>query len=145
MNTSFLIIPFISLALISACNQADNSKNVPENIKNIFMKSHPNATILKWNDESPVWEAKYKDGDETGAVSYNADCAITETELVVNETQLPNDSLIPNYIKTNYPNEKIQSCEKITKANGSITYEIQITGKEVVFDHAGKFLEVEKD
>jgi hypothetical protein len=128
---------------ISACQSS--KPEAPSAIQDAFKKLHPDATILQWNDESPVWEAKYKEGDEKGAVSFDASGEITETELVIDEVQLPNSPIIPEYIKTNYPGEKIQGCEKIILANGTVTYEIQITGKELVFDDRGKFLAIEPD
>lgn len=140
-----LLVPIVSIILLAACNQAAKTRQVPTNISEAFVKLHPNATILKWNDEPPIWEAKYKDGEEKGAVSFNDKAEVTETELVIAESQLPNASVIPDYIKTHYPNEKIQGCEKITKQDGSNTYEIQITGKEIVFDGEGKYLSEEKD
>jgi hypothetical protein len=140
-----IVFSLIVLSVLSACNQITKTRQVPTNIAEAFVKLHPNATILQWNDEPPIWEAKYKDGKEKGAVSFNDKAEVTETELVVSESELPNASLIPDYIKANYPNEKIQGCEKITKQDGSIIYEIQITGKEIVFDATGKYLSEEKD
>lgn len=140
-----LLFPIISILLLAACNQPSKNREVPTNISEAFVKLHPNATILKWNDEPPIWEAKYKDGEETGAVSFNEKAEVTETELVISESQLPNASVIPDYIKAHYPNEKIQGCEKIAKQDRTTTYEIQITGKEIVFDAEGKYLSEEKD
>lgn len=140
-----LLTSIICIVLLAACNQAAKTREVPTNISEAFIKLHPNATILKWNDEHPIWEAKYQDGEEKGAVSFNAKAEVTETELVISENLLPNASVIPDYIKTHYPNEKIKGCEKITKADGTIIYEIQITGKEIVFDGSGKYLSEEKD
>ena len=140
-----LLTSIICIVLLAACNQAAKTREVPTNISEAFIKLHPNATILKWNDEHPIWEAKYQDGEEKGAVSFNAKAEVTETELVISENLLPNASVIPDYIKTHYPNEKIKGCEKIAKADGTIIYEIQITGKEIVFDGSGKYLSEEKD
>ena len=140
-----LLTSIICIVLLAACNQAAKTRQVPTNISEAFIKLHPNAAILKWNDEHPIWEAKYQDGEEKGAVSFNAKAEVTETELVISENLLPNASVIPDYIKTHYPNEKIKGCEKITKADGTIIYEIQITGKEIVFDGSGKYLSEEKD
>ena len=140
-----ILIPIISILLMAACNQSSKTREVPSNIEEAFTKLHPNATIEKWNDEPPIWEAKYKDGEEKGAVSFNDKAEVVETELVVSENELPNAPIIPDYIKANYLNEKIQGCEKITKQDGTIIYEIQITGKEIVFDREGKYLSVEKD
>lgn len=140
-----LLTSIICIVLLAACNQAAKTREVPTNISEAFIKLHPNATILKWNDEHPIWEAKYQDSEEKGAISFNAKAEVTETELVISENLLPNASVIPDYIKTHYPNEKIKGCEKITKADGTIIYEIQITGKEIVFDGSGKYLSEEKD
>lgn len=140
-----LLTSIICIVLLAACNQAAKTREVPTNISEAFIKLHPNATILKWNDEHPIWEAKYQDGEEKGAISFNAKAEVTETELVISENLLPNASVIPDYIKTHYPNEKIKGCEKIAKADGTIIYEIQITGKEIVFDGSGKYLSEEKD
>jgi hypothetical protein len=147
-NATMNKIIFLSLIAViglSACNQAGNTRQVPTNISEAFSKLHPTATILKWNDEPPIWEAKYKDGGEKGAVSFNSKAEITETELVITESQLPNATVIPSYIKLHYPNDNIKGCEKVTKQDGSITYEIQVTGKEIVFDASGKYLSEEKD
>ena len=141
------IVVYIALSaiILSACNQSAKTRQVPTNISEAFTKLHPKAIILKWNDEPPIWEAKYKDGKETGAVSFNDKAEVTETELVIAESQLPNGSVIADYIKSHYTGEKLQRCEKVTKSNGTITYEIQITGKEIVFDGEGKYLSEEKD
>ncbi|WP_366184557.1 hypothetical protein [Flavobacterium ovatum] len=134
-----------ALFAFTACKQSSTSREVPENIKMAFVQSHPHAVILKWNDEPPFWEVKYKEATEKGAVSYDKNAVITETELVITKDLLPNGTTIPDYIKVNYPKEKIQGYEKITTASGMITYEIQITGQEIVFDVNGKYLLEEKD
>lgn len=141
------IVILCAFALISlfACNQAAKTREVPANISEAFTQLHKNATILKWNDEPPIWEAKYKDGEEKGAVSFNDKAEVVETELVISESQLPNASVIPDYIKAHYPNENIQGCERISKQDGTHTYEIQITGKEIVFDAEGNYITEEAD
>jgi len=143
MKKLSILLPVIMISF--GCNQHSKHREAPDDIVAAFKKHHPNATILKWNDESPVWEAKYTDEKEKGAVTYDKDANIIETELVIEESELPHQPAIPEYIKTKYPGEKIQSCEKVEKKDGTITYEIQITGKEIVFDAAGKYLDEEPD
>lgn len=133
------------MALYVSCKNSKNPEEAPENIREVFIKMHPKATILNWVDESPIWEAKYKDGQEQGAVSFDQDGMVTETELVIEKNQLPNFQIIDEYIHSQYPNEKPQQYEKVTKENGTISYEIQITGKELVFDSRGEFTSVEPD
>ncbi len=139
-------IILLSLVLVSAaCQNSQNKGDAPEKIKKAFVKMHPEATILKWVDESPIWEAKYKEGQEKGAVSFDQEGVVTETELVIEEAQLPNLQIIQGYIRTNFPKEKAQQYEKVTRADGTVTYEIQITGKELVFDASGTFSGIEPD
>ena len=148
MKKTILLSLTISLF---ACNQNPKEKQlseqrrVPEQIETAFKKLHPKATILKWNDEPPIWEAKYQEETEHGAVSFNENSEVVETELVIAESELQNLPSIPKYIKENYPTEIIKGCEKIDKQNGTTIYEIQITGKELLFDHTGKFLSEELD
>lgn len=131
--------------LIGLSCQNPKKREAPEVVKEAFHKMHPNATVTKWNDEPPMWEAKYEDGDEEGAVSLDPKGKVTETELVIKQNRLPNPKMIQGYIRDNYPGESPDHFEKITKPDGTITYEIQITGKELVFDHNGKFLTEELD
>lgn len=100
---------------------------------------------MKWNDEPPIWEAKYKDGVEKGAVSFNDKAKVVETELVIRQDELPNASRIPEYMKAHYPQEQMVRFERITKEDGGINYEIQITDQEIVFDGEVNYLSEEKD
>lgn len=140
------IIILLLVVTFYSCNQNSNEqRKVPQIIEEAFKKLHPTATILKWNDEPPIWEAKYQEGKEKGAVSFDSDAQVKETELVINEGELENLPSISKYIKENYPAETIKGCEKIDKQNGIIIYEIQITGKELLFDSTGSFLSEELD
>lgn len=131
--------------LFVACGGAEPARTPPERIVAAFTQLYPQAHITKWNDEPPNWEAKYTLGTVIGAVSFNANAEVIETELVVSESQVPDMSAIQEYVTAHYPSEKIQRCEMITAQNGTITYEIQITGKELVFDARAAFIKEEQD
>jgi hypothetical protein len=45
-----------------------------------------------------------------------------------------------DYIKQNFPNEKIKEIAKITNANGMITYEAEIKGTDYIFDAQGNLI-----
>ncbi|QNF31205.1 PepSY-like domain-containing protein (plasmid) [Adhaeribacter swui] len=140
-----LLVLISSIVALSACTPDTQSQKVPKQIVAAFQKIHPEANITQWNDESPIWEAKYKNSQEIGAVSFNPKGEVVETELEIDDSQLTNQTAILEYIHSKYPKEEMQSIEKITKQDGNITYEIQITGKELVFDSQGNFLEEELD
>lgn len=140
-NKSFALLAIVVLAACSGKKEA----TPPEKIAAAFRVMHPDAVINQWNDESPIWEAKYTEGSTKGAVSFDQNAKVTETELVLPENELPNISTVKGYITANYPDEKIQRCEKIQKTGGDLTYEIQITDKELIFDSTGNFLAEEPD
>ena len=74
-----LIILFILFAVI-ACNPSKKEVAVPENIKTAFSKIHPNATDVRWVQEPPIFEAKFTDGEMKGAVSFDENAEVVETE-----------------------------------------------------------------
>jgi hypothetical protein len=138
-----LIILF-ALAVAMAC-QPKKDVTVPGIIKESFEKIHPNATDVQWIEEPSIFEAKFTDGKTKGAISFNEKGEIVETEEVIEQDNLPNLPGIIEYIKTSYPGEIIEQSEKITKHDGTVVYELQIKGKELVFDSQGKFLKEEAD
>lgn len=140
-----LLIVLCLWVSISACQSSKNKVAVPDNIKNAFAQVHPNATDIRWIEEPGIYEAKFSDGTMKGAVSFNEKGDVVETEEVIGQDNLPNLVSIIEYIRTSYPGESIQQCEKITKQDGSIIYELQIQGKELVFNSEGQFLEEEPD
>lgn len=135
----------LALVILAACGEKKQKSTPPEKTVEVFRNLRPNAVIDQWNDESPIWEAKYTDGSEKGAISFDQDSNVTETELVLSEHELPNLEMVKSFIIANYPQEKMIRCEKFTKIGGDITYEVQVTGKELVFDSAGNFLAEEPD
>ncbi len=145
MKKIILVLLNCLICSFAFTQKIQSTAQVPSKIEIAFKRMYPKALIQKWNDESPIWEAKYVNGAEKGAVSFNQDAKVVETELVIQANRLPSDHSIQKYIKSNYPNERIRGYEKITKANGIITFEIQIKGKELVFDAKGNFKEEELD
>jgi hypothetical protein len=76
-------------------------------------------------------------------VSFNAQGEVVETELVIAYAELP--AAVLDHIRENYPAEHPQGAERITQRDGTVTYEVQVTGKELVFDAQGAFVEEEMD
>lgn len=144
MNVKIRMVMACSMAF-SACTGGMSGRQPPEKIVAAFDRMYPQAHVTKWNDEPPIWEAKYTLGTMSGAVSFDANAEVTETELVIPENQLRAPLSVHEYITAHYPKERIQHCELVTKQNGTVTYEIQITGKELVFDAQGAFLQEEPD
>lgn len=136
---------FLSAFAIATACQPKKEVVVPDIIKESFEKIHASATNVLWIEEPPMFEAKFTDGLMKGAVSFNEKGEVVETEEVIEQDKLPNLTGIIDYIDTHYPGESIKQSEKITKQDGTVVYELQITEKELVFDADGNFLEEEPD
>lgn len=116
---------------------------VPALIRSTLAKKHPDARNLEWERAEPYYEAIFTLNKTHRAIKFDTQGRVAETEVGMPVSKIP--APIARYMKTHYPAERIQAAETVTKADGTKSYEIRITGMEVVFDNAGKFLEEEKD
>jgi hypothetical protein len=46
-------------------------------------------------------------------------------------------------VKAHYPGAKISEAGKVTDANGKISYEAEVKGKDLVFDENGNFVKID--
>jgi hypothetical protein len=69
---------------------------------------------------------------------YEANGTMTESEMDIKVSDLPASVLA--YVKENYKGKKIKEGAKITKSDGTVNYEAEVDGKDVIFDATGKFL-----
>lgn len=98
---------------------------------------------LQWERAAPYYEAVFTLAGNHRAIKFDTKGHVAETEVGMPVANLP--AAIKTYMKAHYPKEKIQAAETVTKASGERSYEIRITGMEIVFDAAGTFREEEKD
>ena len=93
--------------------------------------------------EGGNFEAGFKKDSKEMSAVYQANGILMESETSIKESELPASVL--NYVKSNYEGKKIKEPAKITKADGSINYETEVDGKDLIFDSKGNFLKVSKD
>lgn len=137
-----MISAFVFTAILSAKCQKVNASKVPNAVKISFAKAFA-GTTAKWEKENGQYEAGFtKEGKEMSAL-FNADGTMTESEVSINQSELPANVLA--YVKANYKGKTIKESAKITKADGSIVYEAEVNGKDVIFDEKGKFIKAVKE
>ena len=118
--------------------QIMQEKNVPTNVKSTFQKKYPTATAVKWDKEGEKYEASFDLNKTDNSVSLDAQGNSIETEVEIELTQLPKGIL--DYIKIHYAGKQGKEGAKITDAKGTVTYEIEIKGMDLIFDYNGKFI-----
>jgi len=123
--------------------QKMQEKDVPSNVKAAFKKQYPAAKQVKWDREDAKYEASFALNKIDNSVLIDAQGNIVETEVEIELNQLP--KRVGEYVKINYAGEEIMEAAKIIDAKGTITYEAEIKGMDLIFDSNGKFVKAEKD
>jgi len=118
--------------------QKMEEKEVPAPVKTAFQKNFPQAKVEKWEKEGDNFEAEFELNKSEQSVLFDAQGIIIETEIEIEISQLPNGVL--DYVKTNYKGQSVKEAAKITDTKGTVTYEAEIKGRDLLFDSNGKFI-----
>ena len=127
---------FIGLLAIMFCltvtvnAQKLKADKVPAAVKSSFTKLHPGVSA-KWEMEDKNYEVGFTSkGQETTEV-YTANGSLIETEVATKLSELP------AAVQAKLKGMKVTETAKITKANGTVIYEAEVKGKDLLFDANG--------
>ena len=123
--------------------QKTQDKNVPAIIKSAFQKQYPDAKEVKWETENGNYEAEFEQTETDYSVLLDASGNIIETEIEISVDALPANA--KEYVSQNHAGQKIKEAAKITDAKGTVTYEVEIKGTDLVFDSNGVFIKEVKE
>ena len=126
----------------AACAQRLDASKVPAAVKSSFAKQYPGVTA-KWEKEAGNYEVNFKQNGTTMSALYDANGNPQETEMDIKVTELP--ATVQAYVKEHYKGKTVKEAAKITKADGTVNYEAEVGGVDVIFDVSGKFLNEAKD
>jgi hypothetical protein len=113
-------------------NENNEHINVPVVVKTALKQKYPEAKNVGWEKENGNYEANW--GGKSGE-----DIEIVKA-IPVNK--LPENVII--YVNTHYKGSKITEAGRVTDAQGKLSYEAEVKGKDVIFDEDGKFVRSEK-
>ncbi len=136
----FLLIVFVA-SNVNA--QRIDASKVPAAVKASFAKQFPSMTSNKWDMEDGDYEANFTQDEKAMSAVFSANGTFKESEVDINISELPAGIL--DYVKAHYNGKKATEAAKVTKANGTVNYEAEVNGKDVIFDSNGKYLREEKD
>lgn len=126
----------------SACAQKIDASKIPAAVKVSFAKQYPGA-VAKWEKEDGKFEAGFKQNGNTMSALFEANGTMNESEMDIKIADLP--ASVTAYVKEHYKGKSIKEGAKITKADGTVNFEAEVDGKDVIFDADGKFLREMKD
>ena len=125
----------------SASAQKLKESDVPATVKASFAKQFPGVTA-KWEKEDGKYEANFKQGSNIMSAMFESIGIFLESEVDIKIADLP--ATVLAYVKEHYKGKTIKEGAKITKANGTVNYEAEVDGKDVIFDANGKFIKEAK-
>ena len=137
-----IIIILVAALLCGTCAIAQQKKDAPSDIKATFAKAYSRATKVKWEKEGDKYEASFVLNGKEMSVLYNSNGTAEETETKIAVTELPAKAKAYALSKGN-----VKEAAKIVTASGTVKYEAEVKGKDLIFDDKGNFLEekVDKD
>jgi uncharacterized protein YxeA len=137
---TMMVLIVTSFTVVNA--QKLDAAKVPAVVKAAFAKQYPGITT-KWEKEDGQYEASFKQHGNSSSATYQANGTFTESEIDIKVAELPTSVL--SYVKDHYKGKTIKEGAKITKADGTVNYEAEVNGKDVIFDTKGNFLKEMED
>lgn len=133
---TLLIVLFVGM--LNAHAQKLEITDVPLAVRMAFKASNPAAVNPEWRKDKTNYQAKYTLDKKPRTYTYTK----TGTRIVqdgkVAVSILP--SGIKEYLDKNYPDASIDKVLKITKADGSVSYNVEVNQTDLFFDVNGKYL-----
>jgi len=122
-----------------ATAQKVQTSSVPASVKVTLLKKYPNAAKVTWEKEKGNYEANWggKSGEDM-SVQFMPDGTFIEQVVAIPVNELPTG--VAAYVKQHYKGVKITEAGKVTDAKGTLMYEAEVKGKDLVFDQKGSFL-----
>ena len=130
---------FVAMVIVSfSYAQKIAEKEVPAAVKSAFQKQFPDVKDVDWEKEKGNYEVEFEIKETEYSVLLDASGTILETEMEINVEALPSN--VRDYVSKNHAGEKIKEAAKISDTTGTITYEAEIKGKDLIFDSNGNFV-----
>ena len=135
---SFFLFTLFSFSLLLIA-QERKKVVVPEIVKTALAKKYPDAKKVTWEMEKSNYEANWggKSGEDM-SVQYTPSGTFVEQVAAIPPSELP--ASVTAYVMQHYKGVKITEAGKVTDAKGTLMYEAEVKGKDLVFDEKGNFL-----
>lgn len=138
-----IILPalFFSFSCAAQKEQKVKESEVPAAVKSAVTAKYPGAEVEHWTLEDGNYEAEFDVNELEMSMLVKTDGSVLETETEIKVSELPQS--VQDYCAKNFAGKKIKEASKIEAADGTMTYEAEIDGKDQIFDANGNFLKTE--
>lgn len=151
-----LPIFLIGLSVLQSCSRGNTATTpvaeppksqdtiqVPGPVIDKFTSLFPAVTKVAWEMEENGYEATFQETQGEKSVLFTPEGNVISSETEINTNSLP--EAMTAYIADHLKDKKLGKAEMVVTTTGSITYEIEIEGKNYIFDGAGQFLKTEEE
>ena len=142
LGITALLVVIHTISFTQEKDEKNEKVNVPAAVKNALVKKYPEATHVTWEKENGNYEANWggKSGEDN-SVQFTPEGSFIEIVKVIPVSELPAN--VSAYVKSHYNGTKITEAGKVTDAKGKLSYEVEVHGKDVIFDENGNFVKSE--
>lgn len=131
-------IAYLLISCLLAASAFAGTTDVPAAVKGAFAKQFPNAQKVKWEKEKGNFEAEFRQDKKEFSALFDSNGNLLEWEEEIPASEVPKAAM--EYAAQHYPGKKIKETARITDAKGDATYEVEVAGKDLIFDANGLFL-----
>lgn len=143
MKTFILLGSLSCFCFMTACGQKLKEKDVPAAAKKTLTQKFPRANKVFWEKENGNYEANWggKSGEDNSVI-FSPQGQWLETEKAVAYQDLPAQA--KDYLASKYKVHAAKEVIRDTKADGKVSYEVEVKKKTLIFDDQGAFLKAEE-
>jgi hypothetical protein len=137
MKKGLLVLALLGFFIQSQAQKA-TTKDVPASVKEACLEVHPKATNIKWTKKGSTYKCEFTENEKSLSATFDNTGFLLENKRNIPIEALPVD--IVNYINSKYKNKKIKEVFKMTDRMHVVSYQVQVDGKNLVFDAKGNYL-----
>lgn len=131
----------VLLSGLSGAQQLSQA-SIPAVVLRALRGRYPEAGKVTWEKEKGNYEANWggKSGEDH-SVQFTPAGAFIEAVHAIPPDELPQS--VRSYVRAHYRGIKITEAGKVRDAQGKLSYEAEVHGKDLIFDAQGRFLKKE--
>jgi hypothetical protein len=128
--------------IVSVHAQKLEAKDVPAPVTDAFNTSHPATKDADWKKDGKYYAASYELNKLSTSVTYDISGSLITTDEGIPVLNLP--KCIADYVRLNFPHNKIKKASKITGVDNTISYKAKVDDQNLIFDNSCNLSNTEK-
>jgi hypothetical protein len=117
-------------------------REVPEAVMIAFRKANPGVGNPQWRKEKGCYQAKCMVNKTPRTFTYTKSGTPVVKDAKAAMEALPTG--IKEYLDKNHRGAVVDKVLKIINANGTVNYDVEVNGQDLIFDANGKYLKTQK-